>query len=218
VSQRANKWLLGILVGSGLLIGAQLLAKHPYEPPEVKAMRERAAFLKTWKSPLILLSKAPEFSLKDSRGRAHSLAEFRGKPLLLDFYSDDPRSRTWAREMSKLWNHLGKSTMRSVAVVNFSPEAAQAFIRDTKDESLYLFEDPANHPVRDQYHAAPGPNAWVLDSRGIIRHASAPMTTDKNAGWDQDFHEVYLALSPLIHPLPAHLLPRMNGGPQPPHG
>jgi hypothetical protein len=90
--------------------------------------------------------------------------------------------------------------MRSVAVVNFSPEAALAFARETKDASVYLFESPDRHPVRDRYGAAPGPNAWVLDNMGYIRHASAPIDTDKNP--DRDFHRVYKALQALTQ---AHL-------------
>jgi len=192
VSQRVNIWLLGALAGFLLIAGADAYVHRPRERPEMKEMRERAAFLRTWKPALPIGSEAPGFSLKDTSGRMHSLAEFRGKPTLLEFYSDDRRSRTWAREMQKLWDHLGRSKMRSVAVVNFSREAALAFTRETKDASVYLFEDPERHPVRDRYGAAPGPNAWVLDEKGRIVHASAPIQTDRNP--DQDFDKVYQAL------------------------
>jgi peroxiredoxin len=164
-------------------------------------MEQRQAFLRTWKPPLPINSEAPDFKLKDRSGKVHSLSEFRGKPTLLCFYSDDRRSRTWAREMQKIWRHVGVPRMRSVAVVNFSPETAEEFVRETKDASLYLFEDPEHHPVRDRYAAAPGPNAWVLDRKGRIRHASAPIHTDKNP--DQDFQGVSHAFQALAPPIPA---------------
>jgi len=196
VSQRANLWLLAALVGGLLLVGAELYAKHSRESPELKEREQREAFLKNWKPALPIGSEAPGFSLKDRSGRIHSLSEFRGQPTLLLFYSDDQRSRTWAREMQKLWDHMGRSQMQSVVVVNFSREAALAFARETKDASVYLFEDPQRHPVRDRYGAAPGPNAWVLDRKGKIRHASAPIQTDRNP--DQDFFGVYKALQALV--------------------
>ena len=209
MSQRGNLWLLGVLAGILLLIGAQLYANRPRESPELKEQRQRAAFLRRWKPALPIGSEAPGFSLKDGSGRMHSLAEFRGQPMLLQFFSDDSHSRRWAREMQKLWDHMGRSRMRSVAVVAFSPEAAHAFAREANDHSLYLFEDPDHHPVRDRYGAAPGPNAWVLDGKGIIHHASAPITTDRNP--DQDFQKVYQSLAALLplarpgtnHPAPA---------------
>ena len=196
VSQRTTNWLLGalgvfLLVFVGDLCAKQLRAVNPGSAQ----MEQRAEVLSTWKPPLPIRSEAPGFKLKDSSGKLHSLAEFRGHPTLLLFYSDDKRSRTFAREMGKLWGHIGKSSMRSVVVVNFGREDALAFARETKDDSLYLFEDPKHHPVRDKYQAAPGPNAWVLDRKGRIRHASAPITTDKNP--DQDFYGVQRTLQAL---------------------
>jgi peroxiredoxin len=200
VSQRANIWLLGALAGFLLLAGADLYANRPRESPEFVEMQQRAAFLRTWKPAIPVGSEAPGFSLKDRNGRLRSLSEFRDKPTLLLFYSDDKRSRTWAREMQKLWNHIGRSKMQCVAVVSFSREAALAFARETKDRSVYLFEEPDHHPVRDRYGAAPGPNTWVVDRKGRIRHASAPIHTDRNP--DPDFQQVYQALRALT-PLPA---------------
>lgn len=216
MSQRGAVWLIGVIAGCLLLGGAEMYFHRPYVPPELKEMEQRADFLSKWKPPLPINSEAPGFSLKDGSGQVHSLAEFRGKPVLLGFYSDDSRSRLWAQEMNRLWDHLGKDKMRSVAVVSFSPEAARAFARETKDGSVYLFEDPENHPVRDRYHAAPGPNAWVLDDNGFIRHASAPITTDRHP--DQDFFKVYKALQALTQQRP-NMLPGAARAPQPPaHG
>jgi peroxiredoxin len=191
--------LLVVLAGFLLLIGGELYAKRPREDPRARETRERAEFLRTWQPALPIGSPAPNFSLEDVNGRKRSLSEFRGRPTLLCFYSDDKRSRTWAREMQKLRNHIGRSRMESVAVVNFSREAALAFARETGDGSLYLLEDPNHHPVREQYHAAPGPNAWVLDRKGKILHGSAPIHTDRNP--DQDFLKVYHALRVLV-PVP----------------
>lgn len=215
VSRSGNTWLLGLLVGVLLIFAAGLRSgRERPETKETKEMDRRSEFLRNWKAPLPLRTEAPGFSLKDRSGRTHSLSEFRGQPTLLCFYSDDKRSRTWAREMQKLWNHIGKSKMRSVVVVNFSPEAALAFAGETKDASIYLFEDPDHHPVRDRYGAAPGPNAWVLDATGYIRHASAPIQTDKNP--DQDFFGVYKALQGLTQsPLPNSSPVRAMGKPSP---
>lgn len=195
VSQLGNKWLLGVLVGIFLLCGLDRYLKRPRPNPEEKDAERRAAMLKTWTPAFRLGTVAADFHLPDAQGRQHSLSEFLNKPTLLSFYSDDKRSRVWAREMQKLWGHIGRSRMRSVVVVNFSLEQAAEFIRDTKDQSVYLFESPDRHPVRDQYAAAPGPNSWVVDRKGRVRHASPPILTDRNP--DQDFNGVYHALQAL---------------------
>jgi peroxiredoxin len=192
MSHRGNAWLLGGLALFLLLIGADWYVHRPQLPPEVQHMDDRAKKIQTWQPVFPIRSKVPDFRLKDANGQEHSLSGFRDKPLLLLFYSDDKRSRTFAREMNKLWGYLGKDRIRSVVVVTFSPETARAFARESGDASLYLFEDPNSHPVRDQYHAAPGPNAWVIDRKGRVRHATPPITTDANP--EQDFHGVYRAL------------------------
>jgi peroxiredoxin len=216
VSQRGNIWLLGVLVAFLLLFGADLYARRPQVSPELVEKEQRTEFLRTWKPALPIRSQAPDFKLKDTHGRVRSLSEFRSKPALLLFYSDDRRSRTFAREMQKLWKYIGQSRMHSLVVVNFSRKAALAFARETKDASVYLFEDPDHHPVRDKYGAAPGPNAWVIDRKGRIRHASAPIHTDRNP--DQDFHGVYRALQALApRPMGKTDLPIWAAGsPRPP--
>jgi len=200
MSHHGNTWLLGLLAGFLLILGANLVASVlPQDDTGVQAAQERAAFLRSWKPAIPIGSEAPNFTLKDRDGQAHSLAEFRDKTTLLCFYSDDRRSRTWAREMQKLWDHIGKTKMHEVVVVSLSKEAAIAFARETKDTGVYLFEDADHHPVRDRYGAAPGPNAWVIDRKGKIQQASAPIDTDENP--DQDFNQVYQALRALV-PLP----------------
>lgn len=195
MSQLGNKWLLGVLVGIFLLFGLDRYLKRPQPSPEEKDAERRAAMMKTWTPAFALGAFAPDFHLPDAQGKQHSLSEFLNKPTLLSFYSDDHRSRTWAREMQKLWNHIGRTRMRSVVVVSFSPEKAAEFIRETKDQSVYLFEAPDHHPVRDQYQAAAGPNSWVVDRKRRVRHASPPILTDRNP--DQDFNGVYHALQAL---------------------
>lgn len=215
MSQRGNKLLLGLLVMFLLLFGADRLASSRRLTPEEKYMEQRARVLSTWKPAFENGSTAPDFTLRDARGRPHSLKDFRGYPVLLSFYTDDRRSRVWAREMLKLRNYLGRSRIRSIAVVSFSPERVKEFIRDTKDDSLYLFEKPDRHPVRDQYKAAPGPNSWVVDRRGHIRHASPPILTDQNP--DKDFNDVHHALRALApRPLPPSDLPEWARGTQRP--
>ena len=65
VSQRGNIWLLGALAGILFLIGAELYANRPRESPDLKEMKQREAFLRTWKPALPIGSEAPGFSLKD---------------------------------------------------------------------------------------------------------------------------------------------------------
>lgn len=193
-----------------------MYARLPRPSAEDVDHARREQLLKTWKPAIPILSAAPDFTLKDRSGRSRSLSEFRDRPTLLCFYSDDKRSRTWAREMQKLWNYVGRSRIHSVVVVSFSREAALAFARETKDASLYLFEDPEHHPVRDRYGAVPGPNAWVVDRKGKIQLASPPILTDGNP--DEDFGQVYQALRALTPtPTPQSDLPAWaQGKPRPP--
>lgn len=185
-----------------------LLRTFHVDPVDVAAQR-RKAFVENWKPVLPVGTAAPELRLRDRNGVVRTLSEFKGKPVAVGFYSADPRSRIFAREFQKIWKHIGKQHIVSVAVVNFPRKDVPEFVKATGDGSLFLFEEsdmPAIHP---KYRASPGPNGWVIDRRGNILYGTPPIETDGVP--ERELDAYYKALRSLI-PLEFPKDPRVPEG------
>lgn len=169
-------WLAGLALLGGW-IGAD--AYFQKRAQRIAAAEERRRKEQAWKPAHAAGSVAPDFRLPDATGKVHSLRELRGKPLLLAFYSDNHRSRVFAREFQKIWGFVGRERMRAVAVVDFTPEVARQFIAATGDRSLFLYETGPDQRVRRDYGNQPTPSAWVLSKQNDILYATPPIQIDK---------------------------------------
>lgn len=170
--------VLAVLLGVLAVAGGELVARSTrYDPVQAAAARRRL-FVEQWKPPYWYGTEAPRFELPDAHGAPVPISRLRGKPTVLALYSDDARSRTFAREFQKIWDHLGRTQLHSVAVVDFSPERAAEFIRETGDRSLYLFDPPQERAVHQLYRTAPGPNVWVINAQGKVVYATPPIDSE----------------------------------------
>jgi len=170
--------VLAVLLGVLAVAGAEVVARNTRYDPVKAAAAKRKLFLAQWKPPYWYGTEAPRFELPNSQGAHIDLSKFRGKPTVLALYSDDARSRTFAREFQKIWEHIGRSELNSVAVVDFPPERAAGFIRETGDRSHYLFDSPEKRTIHQLYRTAPGPNIWLIGARGKVVYATPPIDTD----------------------------------------
>jgi peroxiredoxin Q/BCP len=96
-------------------------------------------------------SKAPAFSLKDQKGKAHKLSDYQGKPLVLYFYpKDDTPGCT--KEACAFRDNLPKFKTGKAAVLGVSilDEASKARFADKYDLNFPLLAD-ADHDVAEKY-------------------------------------------------------------------
>jgi len=95
--------------------------------------------------------KAPSFSLKDQTGKAHSLADYEGRPVIIYFYpKDDTPGCT--KESCAFQEHLPQFKTKKAAVLGMSilDEASKARFADKFSLTFPLLAD-ANHEVAEKY-------------------------------------------------------------------
>ena len=120
-----------------------------------------------------LHQSAPDFELRDLRGKLHKLSDYRGRIVILNFWSAEcPHSR---RTDSSLLDSL----IRWGDQVVFLP------IASNRNESTQMVEEAAKtrrlptvlldneHEVADLYEAVSTPHVFVIDPEGILRYRGA---------------------------------------------
>jgi len=116
---------------------------------------------------------APDFELPDLQGRHHKLSDYRGKVVIVNFWSCEcPHSE-----------RTDRSTM--ACLVQWDGEVEMLSIAANRNESIHSVEEAFNarrlprvlmdakHVVADMYEAVTTPHAFVIDRDGILRYRGA---------------------------------------------
>ena len=130
-------------------------------------------------TPLPLGERAPEFALPDANGRVVSLADFRGRPVVLAFYPLD-WSPGCSRQLDLYQQELEEFHRRGVEVVGVSVDSvyshgAWAAVRGLTFPLLADF-NPKGEVAR-RYHVWREGDGfseralYVIDEKGVIRYA-----------------------------------------------
>ncbi len=120
---------------------------------------------------------APDFALKDERGAQHSLAEYRGKVVVLEWtnpecpfvqrhYADKTMQKTLAA-------FGGKPVVWLVVDSSYSntPEKSSAWKREQGFTPPVLQDQSGT--VGQAYGAKTTPHMFVVDAQGVLRYAGA---------------------------------------------
>ncbi len=163
--------LIGILL-FGAALGAGLGAALWYAPGAPAATPLSPAMETT---PLtaapapVVDAPAPDFSLAGLDGRATALADWRGKPVILNFWA------TWCdpcREELPLLDGIAKTYADSLIVLAVETgepaEEVRAFSNELGLESIRVLTDPAGR-IGALYLVRGLPTTFFIDSNGIIR-------------------------------------------------
>ncbi|WP_084423475.1 TlpA family protein disulfide reductase [Cohnella thermotolerans] len=126
-------------------------------------------------------SPAPSFTLKGMDGDSYSLRQFRGKPVVLNFWASwcDP-CKEEAPSFAKLRQAFGSDL--EVVAVNLtavdSEKSARAFA------SSYGFDFPVlmdrDGSVADRYRIRPIPSTFFIDKNGVIADGAVGSMTWEN--------------------------------------
>jgi peroxiredoxin len=116
---------------------------------------------------------APDFELPDLEGNLHCLSDYRGKIVIVNFWSCEcPHSeRTDRSTMACLVQWGGEVEMLSIAA-NRS-ESAQSVEAAVRARRLPRVLMDAGHVVADLYEAVSTPHVFVVDKGGILRYRGA---------------------------------------------
>ena len=122
---------------------------------------------------LELNQPAPEFTLPDLDGRIHMLSDYRGRIVIVNFWSAEcPHSERFDTDITTCLAGWGDSvTLLSIASNANEPDGmltAAALLRKIP----VLLRD-ADQSVADRYGAQTTPHAFVIDRQGILRYRGA---------------------------------------------
>ncbi len=115
----------------------------------------------------------PEFNLYDLSGKARSLSDFRGRIIILNFWSAEcPWS---ARADQVLIPALTRWRDQAVlvTVASNANEPFELITRTAADRRLSLVLYDPHQQAADLYGAVTNPHFFVLDAHGILRYQGA---------------------------------------------
>ena len=116
---------------------------------------------------------APDFELPDLQGNLHKLSDYRGKIVIVNFWSAEcPHSeRTDRSTMACLVQWGGDVEMLSIA--SNRNESARSVEEASRNRSIPKVLIDAEQVVADLYKAVATPHVFVMDKDGILRYRGA---------------------------------------------
>jgi thiol-disulfide isomerase/thioredoxin len=120
-----------------------------------------------------LNAPAPDFLLPGLDGRLHRLSGFRGKIVLVNFWSAEcPWSEAADSQIGKYSEAWGESVVHLRVAANANePESMLRAVSQARDVDILLVDSAAS--VADLYAAQTTPHLFVVDPAGILRYAGA---------------------------------------------
>jgi peroxiredoxin len=116
---------------------------------------------------------APEFTLPDLDGRIHRLGEYRGRIVIVNFWSCEcPHSERTDRSTLACLVQWGPDVaLLSIAANRNEPAGALAQAAQARRLPAVLLD--ADHAAADLYEALTTPHAFVIDRSGCLRYRGA---------------------------------------------
>lgn len=157
--------LMGVLTMTGLLSG--LTVNVP------KAKNQPAGQTEATQQSGKKKEAAPTFSLLDQYGNRHSLSDYQGKTVLLNFWSTwCPNCLKEMAELQALYEKYGKNEenliVLGVAAPNMGREGSQQKITDYLQQNGYTFPTimDSDFDVYAEYGIRAFPTTWLIDADG----------------------------------------------------
>ena len=152
---------------------------------------------------------APAFTLEDTDGATHSLADFRGKTVVLHWQGV---RCPWDQAYQPQFNQLAEQHADRGVVfigINSNKNEDVELINGYKPKAgieYPILKDPGNE-VADAYHAKTTPHMYVIDGEGVLRYAGGVEAVPGTLGQVSEMDEQYL--EPVIK--------AVAGGSEPPY-
>ena len=120
-----------------------------------------------------ILESATDFELPDLQGSLHKLSDYRGKIVVLNFWSAEcPHSERADRELLALlekWQ--GDVILLSIAANR--NESVQMLAQAAKRRQVPILLLDWEHRVADAYGAITTPHVFLIDRQGLLRYRGA---------------------------------------------
>ena len=116
---------------------------------------------------------APVFELLDLQGVCHTLSDYHGKIVIINFWSAECPHSEWTdhhlTELLEGWN--GEVVLLSIAANR--NESIQLVAEAAKARHIPVLLMDSDHIVADLYEALTTPHVFVADREGILRYRGA---------------------------------------------
>jgi len=120
-----------------------------------------------------LNESAPDFELPDINGVLHRLSNYRGKIVIVNFWSCEcphcERTDQALMAMSVQW----AEEVMTLSIASNRSETIQSIEEASKARRLPIVLIDADHFVADSYDAQTTPHVFVFDRNGILRYHGA---------------------------------------------
>jgi peroxiredoxin len=124
-------------------------------------------------TPAALDRPAPSFTIPDLDGALHSLEDYLGKIVILNFWSSECG---WTERVDReLAPHLARwgTAVSLLPIESNDNEGLEEVRRAAKERSLPTVLLDAGQSAADRYGAATTPHFFVVDRNGILRYRGA---------------------------------------------
>ena len=116
---------------------------------------------------------APDFELTDLRGKFHRLSDYRGRIVIVNFWSAEcPYSERTDHVMLNSLVEWGEGVVLLSIAANRN-ESVEMVKEVTETRNLPMVLLDREHVVADLYEAATTPHVFVVDHQGILRYRGA---------------------------------------------
>lgn len=118
--------------------------------------------------------KAPDFTLKDVRGHDVSLSSYRGKVVILNFWTKTcgpcMEEMPEIADLAKITKPMGDVAVVTVSTDDTAQEAVDTLKAILKEEAPFsILMDPDATNVRGKFGTSLYPETFIIDKEGVIR-------------------------------------------------
>ena len=125
-------------------------------------------------SPTLSIGRtAPDFTLADLSGQPHSLHEFRGRVVIINFWSAEC---TFAERVDRQLIPLLPTWGEAVALMHIASNANEPpdlLRRVSMERDLSLVLHDSDREVADRYGVIVTPHIFIADPQGVLRYQGA---------------------------------------------
>jgi len=116
---------------------------------------------------------APDFELPDLEGKLFRLSDWRGKIVVVNFWSAEcPWAEKADRELNEYQSAWGEE-VSLWSVVSNANESRDLLLKAAVERGLPFVLHDANQQIADLYGALTTPHLFILDRGGILRYQGA---------------------------------------------
>lgn len=116
---------------------------------------------------------APDFELPDLQGNLHKLSDYRGKIVIVNFWSAEcPHSERTDRAIVEL-QARANGEVELLSIASNRSESAHSVEEAVKTRSIPTALMDAEQVVANLYEAIATPHVYVMDRDGILRYRGA---------------------------------------------